>query len=423
MSVRIICTKRKDIRMSMIELGKKAKAASLKLQSLSEDTRIKALHAVADALLQNKALILTENDKDLKAASEHSLSKALINRLELSNKSIDALAKMCHEVAAQAQVVGLITEKHTRADGLIIERERIPLGVIGMIFESRPNVVVDGAALAIKSGNAIILKGGKEAQFSNRILFETMNHALQGILPAGSLSLVETREDVAELLKLHQYIDLMVPRGGSALVNFVRANATMPVVAHDKGLCHTYVHADAETTKVIPIILNAKTQRPSACNALETLLLNEHFPENKAVLKSLVDAGVEVRGCERAMKLNSHVLRATAEDYDTEYLDQIISVKIVSSYIEAIDHIQKHTSHHTEAIIAKDSQVIEVFLNSLDASAMVINASTRFNDGGELGLGAELGISTSKLHAYGPMGTKEMTTTRFLVKGDGHTRK
>ncbi len=409
--------------MNIIELGKNAKSASIELQSLPEQIRIKALKAIAEHLIQNKKKIITENQIDLEAARESKLSTAMMDRLKLTDQSIEALAQMCLEVAGQAQVVGLITETHTRADGLVIERQRIPIGVIGMIFESRPNVVVDGAALAIKSGNAIILKGGKEAHKSNRILFDIMEKAIEGILPKGSLSLVETREDVAELLKLHQYIDLMVPRGGSQLVNFVRTHATMPVVAHDKGLCHIYVHFDADQKSVIPILLNAKTQRPSACNALESLLLHEQYPENKKILEALITSGVEIRGCVKARALVTEVKLATLEDYDTEYLDQILSVKIVSSIHEAITHIQKHTSHHTEAILAKDSKVIETFLNSLDASAMIVNASTRFNDGGELGLGAELGISTSKLHAYGPMGTKEMTTTRFLVKGDGHTRK
>ncbi len=408
--------------MSILELGKKAKEASLALQSLSEDTRIRALHAVADALLKNKEKILTENENDLTVGKSNQLPKPILERLKLTDKNIDALANMCHEVAAQAQVVGLITEKHTRADGLIIEKERIPLGVIGMIFESRPNVVVDGAALAIKSGNAIILKGGKEAQHSNRVLFDVIDAALKNILPAGAVSLIETREDVAELLKLHQYIDLMVPRGGSSLIEYVRKNASMPVVAHDKGLCHTYVHSDADTNSVTAIVLNAKTQRPSACNALETLLIHENYPDTLGVLKALHQAGVEIRGCDKSKALLKEIKLATSEDYNTEYLDQIISVKIVSSLDEAIAHIQKHTSHHTEAILAKDSRAIEMFLNSLDASVMVVNASTRFNDGGELGLGAELGISTSKLHAYGPMGTKEMTTTRFRVLGNGHTR-
>jgi len=304
----------------------------------------------------------------------------------------------------------MVVESHTRADGLLVQKQRIPLGVIGMIFESRPNVVVDGAALAIKSGNAIILKGGKEAQYSNRKLFEIIHHSTASVLPEGSISLIETREDVAEILKLDQYIDLMVPRGGSALIQYVKANATMPVVAHDKGLCHLYVHADCEVDAEA-IVLNAKTQRPGVCNALETLILHEKFPHNEKILNALKAAGVELKH------------PATDVDFATEWLDKKISIKMVSNHLEAIEHIKKYSSHHTEAILAKDPKVIEDFLNSLDASCIAINASTRFNDGGELGLGAELGISTSKLHAYGPMGASEMTTTRFIVTGNGHVRK
>lgn len=408
--------------MSVIEIAKKAKSATLTLQSLPEEQRLMALEAIAVALTKNSGRILAENKKDLDEAKTNNLGEALVARMVLTEKTISDLSKMCRDVADQDQVVGTIVEEYSRPNGLVIQKQRIPLGVIGMIFESRPNVVVDGAALAIKSGNAIILKGGKEAHHSNRVLFEILNEAVERILPQGSVSLIETREDVAELLKLHEYIDLMVPRGGSGLINHVRANATMPVVAHDKGLCHTFVNEDADQARVIPIVINAKVGRPSACNATETLLLHVNYPQNKEVITALIDAGVEVRGCEKAQKFHPQVKAATDIDFDTEYLANIISVKIVNDYSEAIAHIQKHTSHHTEAVLALDPKVIEEFLNTLDASAMVVNASTRFNDGGELGLGAELGISTSKLHAYGPMGAKEMTTTRFLVKGNGQIR-
>lgn len=406
--------------MTITDIAKSAKEATATLQSLPEEQRLMALEGISNALLFHTNAILTENQKDLKAAKESNLSSAMIDRLTLTEKSIHALAEMCKDVADQEQVVGTIVEESKRPNGLVIQKQRIPLGVIGMIFESRPNVVVDGAALAIKSGNAIILKGGKEAQHSNRKLFEVLASAVERILPKGSLSLVETREDVAELLKLHEYIDLMVPRGGSSLIEHVRKNATMPVVSHDKGLCHIYVHEDA--TGVNPILLNAKTQRPGVCNAVESILFHENYPDIKGALSALVDAGVEVRGDEAAYNLHSSVKRATEKDYDTEYLDKIVSVKVVKSSAEAITHIRNHSSHHTEAILAKDNAVIEEFLNSLDASALVVNASTRFNDGGELGLGAELGISTSKLHAYGPMGAKEMTTTRFVVRGNGQIR-
>ncbi len=408
--------------MSVKKIAQMAKKATTQLQSLPEEQRLMALESIALALTKNCAEILIENKKDLDEARKNQLTSAIIDRLTLTDKSIDSLSQMCRDVADQVQVVGTIIEEYTRPNGLVIQKQRIPLGVIGMIFESRPNVVVDGAALSIKSGNAIILKGGKEAQYSNRKLFEVIHGAIERILPAGSVSLVETREDVAELLKLHEYIDLMVPRGGSALIQHVRTHATMPVVAHDKGLCHLYVHQDAEREKVIPIILNAKTQRPGVCNALESLLLNENYPENKKIIQALLDAGVELRGDDESIALNDKVKKATSKDYETEYLDKILSLRIVKTPEEAISHIQDHSSHHTEVILAQDPSIIELFLNSLDASALVVNASSRFNDGGELGLGAELGISTSKLHAYGPMGAKEMTTTRFLVKGNGQIR-
>jgi glutamate-5-semialdehyde dehydrogenase len=396
--------------MSILNLAMKAREASLKLQGLSEEMRLTALDLISKAIVAHKDEILSENKKDLAEAHDNKLSSAMLDRLTLTEKSIQALSSMCTEVANQKQVVGMIVESQTRQDGLVIQKQRIPIGVIGMIFESRPNVVVDGAALAIKSGNAIILKGGKEAHHSNRILFDIIHEATASVLPEGSVSLIETREDVSELLKMDKYIDLMVPRGGSALIKYVKAHATMPVVAHDKGLCHLYVHADC-AVDAKAIVLNAKTQRPGVCNALETLILNENYPKNDEILKALKDAGVEVK------------LPATDEDFSTEWLDKKISVKMVKDYKEAIEHIKKYSSHHTEAILADDKKVIEAFMNSLDASCIAINASTRFNDGGELGLGAELGISTSKLHAYGPMGAAEMTTTRFIVTGTGHIRK
>ncbi len=389
--------------MTITDLAQRAKESTLKLQSLSENERVKALRALGTAIEKNAKKILDENAKDLSAST--GLSKAMIDRLTLTEKSIAGLKEMCESIASQPQVVGQIVEESKRPNGLTIQKQRIPIGVIGMIFESRPNVVIDGAALAIKSGNAIILKGGKEAQHSNRVLMNVIEEATKGILPDGSISLIETREDVAELLKLNQYIDLMVPRGGSALIDHVRKNATMPVVAHDKGLCHIYVHKDADVSTVIPIVINAKVSRPGVCNAVETLLMHKDYPEKEKVIEALKKEHVEIR-----------------EEFDTEFLDKIISLKTVRDENEAIAHIQKYGSHHTEAILAKDPRVIELFMNSLDASAIIVNASTRFNDGGELGLGAELGISTSKLHAYGPMGAKEMTTTRFLVTGNGQIR-
>jgi glutamate-5-semialdehyde dehydrogenase len=391
--------------MSVINTAKNAKDASLKLQGLSEEMRLTALDAVSKALVKHQSEILSENLKDLVEARSKFLSSAMIDRLTLSEKSIKLLAQMCLDVASQEQVVGAMTETMQRSDGLVISKQRVPIGVIGMIFESRPNVIVDGAALAIKSGNAIILKGGKEAQHTNRKLYQIISHAVKSILPEGSISLLETREEISELLKLNAYIDLMVPRGGSHLINFVKSNASMPVVAHDKGLCHIYIHEDCQVNAK-EIVLNAKVQRPGVCNAVETLLIHEKYPKAQEVINALKENHVELF-C----------------DYDTEWLDKKINLKWVKDHKEAILHIQRHGSHHTESILAQDHNVIEEFVNSIDASAIIINASTRFNDGGELGLGAELGISTSKLHAYGPMGAKEMTTTRFIVTGNGHIRE
>ncbi len=408
--------------MNMTEIGKKTKEASLKLQALTEQQRVLALTMISQEIIKNKIIIRDQNQIDLEEAQANKLSPAIIDRLTLSDKAIDNLAQMCLDVAAQPQVVGMIDREYTRPNGLQIKVQRIPLGVVAMIFESRPNVVVDGIALAIKSGNGIILKGGKEAAHSNRCLYEICKQAVSHVLPDGSFHLVETREDVNDLLKLDQYIDLVVPRGGSALVKHVKENARMPVVAHDKGLCHMYVHSDADIESTVRMILNAKTQRIGVCNSLESVLLHQNFKGIPQVIEALLEAGVEIRGDKNSQKLNASIKLATDEDYHTEYLDMIISLKIVESETTAIKHIQEHSSHHTESLITNDPKLIELFLNSLDSSCLAINASTRFNDGGELGLGAELGISTSKLHAYGPMGAREMTTTRFLVYGNGHIR-
>ncbi|MFZ4713694.1 MAG: glutamate-5-semialdehyde dehydrogenase [Bacteriovoracaceae bacterium] len=406
----------------MIELARKAKEAALITQSLPESTRARALNSIAQALIRETESILSENANDLEAGKKDGLTAAMMDRMTLSQNSLAAISESVISIANQDSVIGTVDSSYTRPNGLLIEKVRIPLGVIGMIFESRPNVVIDGAALAIKSGNSIILKGGKEAQHSNAILHKIVQEAIKDILPEASVQMVSTREDIFELLKLSDYIDLMVPRGGSALIQFVKKHATMPVVAHDKGLCHVYVHADADTKIVAPIVVNSKAHRPGVCNAAETLLMHKDYPQKKEVLAALAQAGIELRGDEATKDLHPHVKLATKEDYETEYLDKVMSVKIVQDEKEALVHIKTFGSHHTEAILARDAKTIELFLNSLDASCLVVNASTRFNDGGELGLGAELGISTSKLHAYGPMGAKEMTTTRFVVKGTGQIR-
>jgi glutamate-5-semialdehyde dehydrogenase len=404
------------------DAAKSAKLSTLKLLGISETTRRSALLALATALEDRKSEIQAANQKDLDAALEEGLPQALIDRLKLDDRTFSSMSKGCREIAEAPAVVGMVVEEQTRKDGLVIQRQRIPIGVIGMIFESRPNVIVDGAALAVKSGNAIVLKGGKEAVHSNRILGEVVRGALAPYLPAGCVQLLETREEVLELLALDQFVDLMVPRGGEKLIRFVKEHAKMPVVAHDRGLCHMYLHSDAKNA--LALVMNAKVQRPSACNALETLLWHKDFPvtELKTILQSLKSAGVKVQGCAATVATGANVIPAKDSDFDTEWLDLQMSVKQVASAQEAIAHIHKYGSHHTEAVISETPSVVEAFLNQIDASCLAINASTRFNDGGELGLGAELGISTSKLHAYGPMGAKEMTTTRFVVRGAGHVR-
>lgn len=408
--------------MSITNLARNAKENSSKLMSITEIDRRLALEMMALNLLAFSDEILHENKKDVNHAKQMNLKPSLIDRLILTQASIEAMAKGCLDIADQEQVVGTITDTYTRPNNLIIKKERIPLGVIGMIFESRPNVVIDGAALAIKSGNSIILKGGKEAAHTSHILHTIVQESIRGILSDYSVNMVYERADVEEMLKLDQYIDLMVPRGGSSLIQFVKDHAKMPVVAHDKGLCHLYVHQDAKAEIVIPIILNSKTQRPGVCNALESLLIHEKYHHIKNIIDKLIEEKVEVRGCSKTKKIHKDVKLATLDDYATEYLDKIISIKIVSDLDEAISHIKKHSSHHTEAILTESEDIAEKFMKNLDSSCIMVNASTRFNDGGELGLGAELGISTSKLHAYGPMGAKEMTTTRFIVIGNGQTR-
>jgi glutamate-5-semialdehyde dehydrogenase len=410
--------------MTLLNVAQNAKASTQELMGKSELQRQQALKAIAKSLRTKTDEIMAQNKLDVDLAYQQKLSDALINRLALGVKQIEAMARACEEIAQFPQVVGQIIAEQKRADGLLIQKQRIPLGVIAMVFESRPNVVIDGAALAIKSGNAIILKGGTEAQYSNRILADVVQQALKGLMPAGCIALVETREEINELLKLSQYVDLMVPRGGEKLIQYVKEHATMPVVAHDRGLCHLYLHADADPDKAEAIVMNAKVQRPGVCNAMETLLVHENFPQEKLkqILTHLQKAGVEIHACAQSLKLIPKLIPATASDFDTEWLDLKMSLKIVKTEQQALEHIQRYGSHHTEAIVTQTASVIELFLNNIDASCLAINASTRFNDGGELGLGAELGISTSKLHAYGPMGAQEMTTTRYVVRGDGHVR-
>jgi glutamate-5-semialdehyde dehydrogenase len=411
----------------MKNVAKASKEASLKLLSLDHSTRKQILNAIANQLADNTKLILEANQKDLNEAKANQLPAALYDRLLLDEKRIQGMINGVLEIANQAEVVGQFEESFTNNQGLIIKKQRIPLGVILMIFESRPNVVVDCAALAIKSSNAIILKGGKEAKYSNQMLGQIIQNAIAPFIPKESVQVLasDKREMLDELLTLKDYIDVVIPRGGEKLIEHVYNHSKIPVIAHYKGLCHIYIDQFADAKKSCDIVINAKTQRPGVCNAVETLLVHQDvLPILESLLSELQKRKTELR---LEKDWHSHFPQITLqeahpEDWDTEYLANILSIKIVKNIEEAIAHIQLHGSHHTEAIITENEANMQLFMNSIDASCLVWNASTRFNDGGQLGLGAELGISTTKLHAYGPMGAREMTTTRFIVIGQGHVR-
>ncbi len=410
--------------MEVKSIVNKTELAQKDLLLISEVFRVKALQIVSNNLIEKKEKIIEENKKDLDKAKQDGHSEAFIDRLALNESRIQDMAKSVLLIAESPKVVGEIVSESKKDNGLIIQRERTPIGVIAMIFESRPNVVIDCGALAFKSGNAIILKGGKEANHSNKILTEIFQESIKEYVNPNVIQLLDSREALQEILECKESIDLVIPRGGESLIQYVYENSKIPVIAHFKGLCHIYVHKDADLKKAIDICMNAKVQRPGVCNAMETLLVHEEIAKTflPEVLSKLDDEDVEIRGCSKTKSLFSKAINANLGDYYTEYLDRILSVKVVSSYKEAINHIEEHGTHHTEAILAKDPKVIEAFQKRIDASCIMVNASTRFNDGGELGLGAELGISTTKLHAYGPMGAREMTTTRFVVRGEGHIR-
>ncbi len=409
----------------MIETAKKAKAASLKLLLTNAEQRNQALQSIADAIRMKKNEIFEKNQIDLKKAKEMNVSAAMIDRLKLSFDRIEAMAKTAEAIASQEEVLGQIVEEHQREDGLWVQKVRSPLGVIAMIFESRPNVVLDCSCLAIKSGNAILLKGGKEALESNRILSHIIRENIKEFIPIDTVQNLESKEEVAALLKLPDWINLVIPRGGPKLIEYVYKNSQIPVIAHFQGICHIYIDKEADLEKAKEIVINAKVQRPGVCNAVETLLVDQDLPKEflKLLFAELSENGVELRLSKKLLEVFPNAKLAEADDWKTEYLDLILSVRDVAGIDAAIEHIQTYGSHHTEAILTENIDSQKAFLNSIDASCLVVNASTRFNDGGELGLGAEIGISTSKIHAYGPMGAKEMTTSKFVLLGQGQIRK
>lgn len=410
----------------MRSLAQKSKQSTAAMRMLDNSSRKNLLLQLAKTIRSRKNDIQNENQKDMDHAKEY--PEALRDRLLLNADRIEAMARSVEEIAVQEDVVGKIEKEERRDDGLLIQKIRVPLGVILMIFESRPNVVIDAAALAIKSSNCLILKGGKEAQFSNKILGEIIQETIKDVLPTSCIQVLSStdRAQVDELLKLNQFIDVVVPRGGEKLIEHVYENAKMPVIAHYKGLCHLYIDESAREDFAKDILINAKTQRPGVCNAVETLILNKKVVSSLGVklLSALEEKKTKIKVDKVLNEMTGlHYEVATELDWDTEYLANILSVKVVENLDEALIHIEKYGSHHTEGIISESSENIKKFVLATDSSCVVINASTRFNDGGQLGLGAELGISTSKLHSYGPMGAEQMTTLRYVVTGEGHIRR
>ena len=416
------------IETSIIDLCRRAKNSSRSLVAASTCEKNGILNNMAELLNTKKTFIQQENAKDIDNAIKKGISAAMIERLSLSDRVIAAMVKGLHEVVALPDPVGKVEGMGRRPNGLLVGRMHVPLGVIGMIYESRPNVTVDAAALCVKAGNSVILRGGSEAIHSNMALAQILQEAMAGTAihqEAVQVVPFTERDAVQTLLAQKDFIDLIIPRGGEGLIRFVAENSMIPVLKHYKGVCHIYVDKCADITKGEEIIHNGKVQRPGVCNALEGILVHEEIAKSflPQLAKSLAQAGVELRGCPRAMEISPEIKPATATDWGSEFLDLIMCVKVVAGYEEAREYIESYGSQHTEGIITEDYSLAQRFIREIDASAVVVNASTRFNDGGQLGLGAEIGISTTKLHAYGPMGLEELTTRKFIVFGEGQIRE
>jgi len=408
-------------------MAREARAAARELARASGEQKDRALLAMASGLVESRAHILADNAQDVAAARAAGQTAAFVDRLTLTESRIDAMARGVRQIADLPDPVGAVTGMWRRPNGLQVGRMRVPLGVIGIIYESRPNVTADAAALCLKSGNAVLLRGGSEALRTNRAIAGVLAAAVASAgLPPAALAVVPSadRAVVKEMLSLHGLIDLIIPRGGEGLIRTVREGSQIPVIAHDKGLCHTYVDASADLVMAGEIAYNAKVERPGVCNAMETLLVHADVAPAfvPALAARLRAAGVEVRGCPQTRSLVPAAAPATEEDWDTEYLALTLSIRVVGSFEEAVDHIARHGSGLAEAIVTADHGRAMRFLREVDAGAVFVNASTRFTDGYEFGMGAEMGISTQKLHARGPMGLPELTCEKFIVLGDGQVR-
>ena len=417
-----------DVKQYMQQVGQQARQAARVLVRTPTGPKNKALLATAEAILAGEAELLAENRKDMEAGAAKGLDAALLDRLELNPERIAAMAEGLRQVAALADPVGEITDMNYRPSGIQVGKMRVPLGVIGIIYESRPNVTADAAALCLKSGNAAILRGGSEALHSNQAIADCIHEGLMAAgLPAEVVQVVETtdRAAVGELITMAQYVDVIVPRGGKGLIERISQDARVPVIKHLHGVCHVYIDDKADLDKAVKVAFNAKTQRYGTCNTMETLLVNQQVA--KQVLPQLAklyqDKGVELRGDEAVCAILKDCNAATAEDWDTEYLAPILSIRVVEDLNAAIEHIHQHGSGHTESIMTQDLERARRFLAEVDASSVMVNASTRFADGFEYGLGAEIGISTDKIHVRGPVGLEGLTSQKYIVLGDGHIRE
>lgn len=409
------------------QLAEQARAAAAIMATTEASTRRRLIEGMAAQLESNRDAILAANADDLARGRVAGLSGAMLDRLMLDPARLQAVADALRDVAAQPDPLGQVTRREVRPNGVVVERQRVPLGLIAMIYEARPNVTADAAALCLKAGNAVLLRGGSEARASNAAIARCLHAALRAEgLPEAAVSPVAdpAREHVLELLQLTDLVDLAIPRGGEGLIRFVAEHARVPVIKHYKGVCHLYVDRAADLDKALNLLLDGKASRPGVCNALETLLVHRDVAEAflPRALAALEARGVEVRGCAQTQAIVQGVRPASEDDYAAEFLDLIIAVRVVDSLEDALAHIARHGSDHTEVIVTEDPQVAEAFVRGTRSSAVMVNASSRFNDGGQLGLGAEIGISTTRLHAYGPMGVESLTIERFVVRGKGQVR-
>ena len=412
--------------IDLTEIGLKAKKASKEMAKMSTDKKNELLTLAANALLKNTDCILTENEKDLNSAKENNLSNVIIERLTLTKERIEGMADGLIQLS-KLDPIGEFINTRTLPNGLRIGQKRVPMGVIGIIYEARPNVTSDAFGLCFKAGSAVILRGGKEAINSNKAIIKTFKDVFSGVINPDVVQLIEdtSRESSTAMMKMNKYIDLLIPRGGAGLIKAVVENSTVPVIETGVGNCHVFVDESAVIEDAVNIIVNAKAQRPGVCNACETLLVHKNIAEKylPLAIKALREKNVEIRGDKEVLKIIPDAILATEEDWATEYLDYILAVKVVNDIDEAIEHIGKYSTGHSESIITQNYTNSEKFVDEIDSAAVYVNASTRFTDGNEFGFGAEIGISTQKLHARGPMGLKAITTTKFVIFGNGQTRK